>query len=105
MRRNASGEWIRTTTKKRAPKPRRLTALIAPAPTRRNPWNRASAAMDSEFLCISGRGIVKRHGTVRRSVDELAHERIRRRSHLVRRALRDDAAFGDKVEVIDDLEG
>ena len=47
---------------------------------------------------------MERHRAVGLAVDELAHERIGRRAHLVGRALRDDPAFGHEIEVVDDLQ-
>jgi hypothetical protein len=47
---------------------------------------------------------VERHGAVGLSVDELAHERVRGVAHVLGRPVPDDAAFGDEVQVIDDLQ-
>ena len=65
-------------------------ALCRPAAARACAQSNAARALELEVLLVGLGWIVERHRAVRQRADELAHERIARSLHFLRRALRDD---------------
>ena len=101
-----SGEWVSTSDEEaRANSPGARRRSIAPAPTRRSPLAMASVDMDGEFFGVGG---APDSGTApgpsaAPSTNWRTNGSVDARTSSGR-ALRDDAAFGHEVEVVDDLQ-
>src|SRR5512138_2256575 len=101
-RRNAVPECSSVARKKRAAKPMRQIPWIVPCP--RFSIDRLSMrALQSEVLAVGRRRVVERDGAVGLAVHELVNVRQAGCADLVRRALGDDHAFRNEINVVHDL--
>src|SRR5258705_7333643 len=98
-------EEASTRPKKRAIEPARHTPFTKLFPSRMSGLRTSSMRASEAHILRVGRGrVVERDRPVALAVDELAYVRMLRGSHLVRRALAQDCAVGDEIEVVDDVQ-